>query len=138
VPVVVVLVIAWCLGGSREIAADTMVDGWSIGAKDSCTSTHTFGASSYCQERLAVAMAGLDRRNRRHPGVVRVTMHLEGRYSDPSGKAELVLRTFSVAVAVFELRDGSIMALGVGRTGPRGLSWFDYGPGRSDHGVSRS
>jgi hypothetical protein len=59
------------------------------------------------------------------PGVVRVTIHREGCYRDSSGNLQLVLRTFPVAVYVFELSDRSIMALGVGRPSPGGLSFFD-------------
>jgi hypothetical protein len=129
VAVLAALLIAGCLGCSREIPADTVVNGWSIGAEDSyCTSTHIREATADCQDRLAVAIAGLDRRNPGHPGVVRVTVHHEGRYRDSSGSLKFLTRSFGVDIAVFELGDRSFMALGVGRPGPGGLSVFDYGP----------
>jgi hypothetical protein len=117
-----------CLSGHPVIAADTLIDGWSIGPEEACASDHV--QSPNCGQRLSVAIRGLDRRNRHHASVVRIAMHDEGQYRDPSGQVGLVARTGNCCtVAVLELSDGSIRAIGVGTAGiSRALKAFDYGP----------
>jgi hypothetical protein len=119
--------------------ADTVVDGWSIGAEvASCTSTHVLEETSDCKERLTVATAGLDRRDPGHAGVVRVSIHREGRYRYANGNVGLVTRSGGCcAVAVFALSDGSVRAIGVGRIGvSTTVSAVDYGPAVEDPAIS--
>ena len=114
-----------CLGGHPAIPADGVIDGWPVAAKakDGCASDHVTGAEQGgCAQRLSLAVAGLDRRDPGHASVVRIVMYEEAPvFARSGGRPE---------VAVIELDDGTIRAIGVGTAGgiSRRMQAFDYGP----------
>lgn len=95
----------------REPAAPT-IDGWLVGPE----------VSFFDAERdllLGLAADHLDRRDPGHAVVVRATLHHEGPLLDPA-TGQQILRTYSGGapkIAVFELADGTVTAIGVGYPG---------------------
>jgi hypothetical protein len=95
----------------REPSAP-VIDGWSVGSE----------VSFFDSERellLGLARDHLDRRNPGHAVVVRAALHHEGGLIDPETGHE-ILRTYSGGaprIAVFELADGTVTAIGVGYPG---------------------
>jgi hypothetical protein len=92
--------------------ADAVIDGWTVGTE----------VSFFDSERellLGLARDHLDRRDRGHAPVVRATLHIEGGLIDPA-TGQQILRTRSGGaprIAVFELADGTVTAIGVGYPG---------------------
>jgi hypothetical protein len=92
--------------------AAPVIDGWLVGPE----------VSFFDGERdllLGLASDRLDRRDPGHAEVVRATLHREGASIDPATGDE-ILRTRSggaPSIAVFELADGTVTAIGVGYPG---------------------
>jgi hypothetical protein len=105
-------------------AGDPVIDGWPVGAALPCT------PEQKCQELLAAASAGLDRRNPGHADVVEGTLHAEGRTVNASGETILITRSGSCcSVALFTLTDGTVRAIGVGYPGISTTPMaIDFGP----------
>jgi hypothetical protein len=94
------------------LARAPVVDGWPIGSEFACAS------DLRCNALMPVATAGFDRRDPGHPQIVRASLHREGSIVDSQGNHMLMTRSGSCcSVAVFELADGSIRAIGVGYPG---------------------
>ena len=105
-----------CHGGSVDTTVGATYDGWRIGALETCppypaepTAPGTELTTSECEDNLAhwlaVGRDGFDRRDPNHEPIVRATLH------------DLDTKTFHSArccgIAVFELADGSIRAIGI-------------------------
>jgi hypothetical protein len=95
----------------REPAAP-IIDGWSVGPE----------VSFFDAERellLGLAADHLDRRDPGHAVVVRATLHTDGSLIDPApGHRILSTRSGGAPrIAVFELADGTVTAVGVGYPG---------------------
>ncbi len=89
---------------------DPIVDGWSVGREVTCD------ADTDCAPLLRLARDHLDRRIPEHAAVVRASLHGLGTRIDPA-TGDRILTTTSggpVRVAVFELEDGTLAAVGVG------------------------
>jgi hypothetical protein len=94
--------------------ADPVIDGWPVGSEISC-------ADVDCELLLGLGRDHLDRRDPGHAVVVRATLHREGTLVeiDPASGGQ-ILRTRSggaPSIAVFELADGTLTAIGVGYPG---------------------
>ena len=92
--------------------ADAVIDGWTVGPE----------VSFFDGERellLGLASDHLDRRDPGHAVVVRATLHSEGGLIDPAtGRQILSTRSGGAPrIAVFELADGTVTAIGVGYPG---------------------
>lgn len=121
----IILALAVVSCGLLRAAPDPMVDGWPIGAEIDCTSR------ADCAALLDLARSGLDRREPGHAAVMRVTLHVEGTLVDPATGDRILLTRSGGApsVAVFELGDGTVTAIGVGYPGvSREPMVFDEGP----------
>jgi hypothetical protein len=95
----------------REPAAP-VIDGWLVGPEVSFLDAER-------EVLLGLASDHLDRRDPAHPAVVRATLHSEGDLFDPA-TGQRILRTYSGGaprIAVFELADGTVTAIGVGYPG---------------------
>jgi hypothetical protein len=104
------------------IDRDPIVDGWPIGAPDTCQ------PGEPCVELLELAARQLGRRDPDHAAVVRVDWHRWGRIVDDDGRV-LIGRSGRWHVARFELADGSVRAIGVGFPGISDIPVaVDYGP----------
>ena len=91
---------------------DPLIDGWSVGSEVSWFEVDR-------EVLLGLARDHLDRRDPGHAAIVRATLHCEGGLIDPS-TGQQVLRTNSGGaprIAVFELADGAVAAIGVGYPG---------------------
>lgn len=110
--------------------APAIYDGWQPGALDTCPSLGPWvdpakRSAAYCDANLAVwlstAREGFDRRDPAHAPVVRATLHeLAGFIKYTTGCCE---------VAVFELGDGTVRAIGVWpplESDSRGAPFTDY------------
>lgn len=86
--------------------AGPVIDGWSIGKQFDCSGPE-------CDELLAVAEDGLDALVAGHAAVVASTFHSEGLYMNDNG--QLTVSTNFATVVRFELADGTVRAIGVGR-----------------------
>ena len=115
--------LAIVVAGCARSAPDPVVDGWPIGPPADCASTP-------CEEWLAVAQARLDVRDPGHAEVVKATLHSEGALVAPEGGLQVFARSGGCcAVAVFELADGTVEALGVGTPGiSQTIEAIDFGP----------
>ncbi len=102
---------------------DPVVDGWPIGAPADCAMTP-------CGAWLAVAQARLDVRDPGHAEVVKATLHNEGTLVAPEGGLQIFTRSGGCCdVAMFELANGTVKALGVGTIGvSTTVSAVDFGP----------
>lgn len=102
-----------------------VVDGWPVGDPQDCATPQ-----ARCPELLAEATTGLGRREKGHAPVVRATLHIEGVVLDEEGNQMLWTRSGACcSVALFELADGSVHAIGVGYPGISGDPIaIDYGP----------
>lgn len=104
--------------------ADPVIDGWPVGPEVSCFDVD-------CDLLLGLARDHLDRRDPGHAVVVRTTLHREGAPVNPA-TGEQILRTRSggsPSIAVFELADGTVTAIGVGYPGiSREPMVFEWGP----------
>ena len=95
--------------GLRREPAAPVIDGWSVGSEVSFLDAGR-------ELLLGLASDHLDRRDPGHAVVVRATLHSEGGLIDPATGKE-ILRTRSggpISIAVFELADGTVTAIGVG------------------------
>lgn len=119
------------LGGCASPGEGTTIDGWPIGALQTCPVPNVPRGAPYptqwdCQlglsQWVAAAIEGFDRRDPGHAAIVRTTIHDESRAHARSGGC--------CKVAVFELADGSIRAIGVGHPGieTEQLTTVDFGP----------
>ena len=108
-------------------------DGWRVGALNTCPEPNFDFTSGDSQPRswdcdatlalwLSTAREGFDRRDPGHAPVLRASLHYNG-----SNKKFL---SNPLQVAVFELADGTVRAIGVGHFGVNHahLSTGDYGP----------
>jgi hypothetical protein len=88
--------------------SSAFIDGWSAGPLAPC------GGDVKCDELAAVATMGLDKKYPGHPEVRSVDIHDEG----PQRNGQTLVRIgASIHVAVFNLADGSVHAIGVGYLG---------------------
>ena len=90
-----------------------VIDGWRVGPVLDC------GPDDRCPELLGAVRAAYDERYPGHPAIEGLALHREGVDVDPV-TGDTILRTRSggpVHVAVFELADGTVRALGVGFPG---------------------
>jgi hypothetical protein len=118
----VLLAVVMSLAGCSTSVSDVEVDGWHVGPETSCD------AVARCADLLVVAGEGLDRRDPGHAAVVKVTLHDEGPEVDATG-GRVVRSGPCCDVALFELADGTVKAIGVGQVGiSPGIQAFDYGP----------
>lgn len=106
-----VLALAGCdLVSSGPVA---VVDGWPIGRERPCAI-----GDARCTDLMPVAINGFDRRDPGHAPIVRATLHDEGTMIDAQGNHILMTRSGACcSVALFELSDGSVRAIGVGYPG---------------------
>jgi len=105
--------------------ADPVIDGWPIGNEVDCASR------TDCGRLLWLARERLDQRNPGHAAVTRVSLNVEGSLVDPVTGDQILLTRSGGAplIAVFELEDGSVTAIGVGYPGiSREPMVFDTGP----------
>jgi len=108
--------------GCATTVVDAVVDGWHVGPEASCD------AVARCPDLLVTASGGLDRRDPGHAAVVKITLHDEGPVVDATG-GRVIHSGACCRVALFELADGSVKAIGVGTVGiSPGIQAFDYGP----------
>ena len=79
---------------------------------------------------MAAATAGLARREPGHAPIRRATLHIEGTVLDEHGNQILWTRSGACCnVALYELEDGSVHAMGVGYPGiAKDPIAIDYGP----------
>jgi hypothetical protein len=86
----------------------TFIDGWSVGRPAPC------GGDVKCDELQDVATAGLDAKYPGHASIQSARIHDEG----PQRNGQTLVRIgASIHVAVFNLADGSVHAIGVGYFG---------------------
>ena len=92
---------------------DPVIDGWPVGDKVDCNERPD------CDVLLRLARGRLDQRDPAHSAVARVTLYDEGTPTDPvSGDRILLTRSGGApSIAVFELEDGTVTAIGVGYPG---------------------
>jgi len=132
---VFVAVAAVLLGGFRANLFAQTYDGWTVGAVDSCPEPDFDPAMGEnqpsawdCEATLALwlsrAREAFDRRDPDHAPVVRASLHYNG-----SNKTFL---STPLEVALFELTDRTVRAIGVGHFGVdyAHISTGDYGPDR--------
>jgi hypothetical protein len=116
------IVLAGCALANGSGNVGTVVDGWGIGPQFTCPFVDP---DRPCAALLPLAVSALDRRNPAHAAIVSSQLHEEG----PDASGNLVIRSTPFEVAVFQLADGSVSAIGVGYPGvatePMAL---DYGP----------
>jgi hypothetical protein len=121
--------------GGRNPGSDPVIDGWPVGVLDECPGAvrgTTVVPPPACTAGLALytamATAAYDRRNPDHPQIVRMTVHLTGKVTDSLGRDIYRTSESHLSVAVFELADGGVRAIGIGHVGvdPR-LITVDYG-----------
>ncbi|HYO43248.1 MAG TPA: hypothetical protein VES19_08635 [Candidatus Limnocylindrales bacterium] len=105
--------------------ADPVIDGWPIGSSMNCT------VRIDCDVLISLASGRLDQRDPDHAAVTRLTLHDEGTLADPvTGHRILLTRSGGApSIAVFELEDGTVTAIGVGYPGySRDPMVFEGGP----------
>jgi hypothetical protein len=104
---------------------DPLIDGWPVGdAIDCATRTD-------CALLLGLASEALDNRRPDHADVVAASLHAEGLHTDPAtGDRFIMTRSGGgPSIAVFELADGTVRAIGVGYPGiSREPMVFEEGP----------
>jgi hypothetical protein len=117
------MALAIVVAGCARSTPDPVVDGWPIGPPADCATTP-------CQAWLAVAQARLAVRDPGHAEIVKATLHTEGTLVAPDGGLQVFARSGGCcAVAVFELADGTVEALGVGTPGiSQTIEAIDFGP----------
>jgi len=111
--------------GLLREAPDPVIDGWPIGTEVDCATR------ADCRVLLSLARDRLDARDPGHAAVARVTLRHEGTPVDPATGDRILLTRSGGApdVAVFELEDGTVTAIGVGYPGiSREPMAFDTGP----------
>jgi len=120
---ILVVLLAACDPGSTP--PDPIVDGWPIGAEQSCSPD-----DARCTALMPAALSFFEQHNRQHQTVVRATLHREGSLVDAQGTHILMTRSGACcSVALLELADGSIRAIGVGYPGVSQTPMaFDIGP----------
>jgi hypothetical protein len=125
------LMVAVALAACSAIAP--IYDGWQVGGLDTCPEPNfdafkgerqpsTWDCDASLALWLKAASEGVDRRDPGHAPVVRATLHYN---------ASNVTRLSNwFEVAVFELADGTVRAIGVGHFGVdyAHISTHDYGP----------
>lgn len=109
------------------LRSDPTIDTWPIGAP----TTDCLRGS--CAVMIDAARARLDIRNRGHADVVTATIHEVGRVVNAQGQSVLTNGSGgSPRVVVFELADGTRLAIGVGYPGisqdPVAMDTFCCGP----------
>ena len=111
------------VAGCAQATSDPVVDGWPIGPELDCAVTP-------CAAWLAVAQGRLDVRDPGHAEIVKATLHSEGALVAPNGELQVFARSGGCcAVAVFDLADGSVEAVGVGTPGVgEDIQTVDFGP----------
>lgn len=126
---------AWCITSvlmaavivaCQSLPANTIIDGWSVGADRNCRDV------PHCDALIPAAIEGFDQFYPGHPPVVSLTLHNEGLYPYPNGALGRIFRSGGFpTVALFHLADGSIRAIAVGYPGiSRTPMAFDHGPER--------
>ena len=111
--------------GLLREAPDPVIDGWPIGTEVDCATR------ADCGLLLRLARDRLDARDPGHVAVARVTLRHEGTsVATATGDRILLTRSGGAPdIAVFELLDGSVTAIGVGYPGiSREPMVFDTGP----------
>lgn len=123
--IAIVAAIVLAAAACTTLRESPVVDGWPVGDPLDCTTPR-----ARCPELLAEATAGLGRRELGHAPIVRATLHIEGVVLDDDGNQILWTRSGACCnVALFELEDGSVHAIGVGYPGiARDPVAIDYGP----------
>ena len=107
------LMVAAALVGCATVQPGTLVDGWSVGEQKTCAV-----GDERCVALLPEATRGLDRRDPGHPPITAATLHEEGGYPGKNGEVLLSVRSGGCCdVALFQLADGSVRAIGVGYPG---------------------
>jgi len=107
----VVLLLGMLVAGCRDdVRADPVIDTFPVGSLADCRER--------CLPAIAVATDAFDALAPGHPAIVKVTLHDLGREVNAAGEVILQLRSGGpMWVAVFELEDGSVRAIGVGYPG---------------------
>ena len=94
-------------------APSPVIDTWPVGEEYACDA-----GDARCQALIPTAIAGLDARNPGHAPVLSVSLHREGALLGPSGEQILMTRSGDCcSVAVLQLANGEIRAIGVGYPG---------------------
>ena len=110
------------LGDLFAPAAPPIYDGWQPGALETCPDLGAYvepakRSAAYCDANLAVwlsvAREGFDRRDPTHAPVVRTTLHEPSLERDRNGLVVVNASGLVRMVAVFELADGTVRAIGV-------------------------
>lgn len=108
----------------RPISGST-IDGWPIGQPLDCGVGRN--RLPECDEFIPAAVVGFDRRDPGHVPIANTTLYGQG-----DGLGNTVLLTCSggcPVIAVFQLVDGTVRAIGVGTPGVSTEAMtFDYGP----------
>jgi hypothetical protein len=89
--------------------ADPVIDTWPVGGPVAC--------EERCLPAIEAATVGFDEREPEHPEIAGVTLHALGREVDAAGRIKILMHSGSLWVAVFELVDGTVRAIGVGYPG---------------------
>jgi hypothetical protein len=101
------------LVGCATVQPGTLVDGWSVGEQKTCAV-----GDERCVALLPEASRGLDRREPGHAAIIAASLHEEGGYPGKDGQVILSIRSGGCCdVALFQLADGSVRAIGVGYPG---------------------
>ena len=130
---------AMLLGGCAGLLENALIDGWPVGQEETCPEPNAppgqLPEHWDCQAALALwlttASEGFDRRDPGHPVIIRASLHDEGAMRDAAGNQVLMTRSGGAPrVAVFELADGSVRAIGITHPGvdTEHLLVIDHGP----------
>lgn len=115
-----VLAVLLVVANAGPAKGDPVIDQWPVGRAMAC------GTDTKCLDLVPAARVGLDQRNPGHAPITSVTIHEEGVGAD----GIMTKRSGGCcAVAVFQLADGSVRAIGVGYIGvSTAPGTVDYGP----------
>ena len=100
------IVVAACAQRPRS---DPVIDTWPVGGPATC--------EERCLPAIEAATDALAAREPGHPGITGVTLHAFGQQVDAEGRILIRSGSGTIWVAVFELEDGSVRAIGVGYPG---------------------
>jgi len=118
----VILLLAFFAAACAERPqADPVIDTWPVGGPVTC--------EERCLPAIEAATDALAAREPGHPAIARVTLHAFGRQVDAEGRILIQMTSGSRWVAVFELEDDSVRAIGVGYPGvsrePIAMDYYD-------------
>jgi hypothetical protein len=97
--------------GCSALTPNMIVNGWSVGDVKACEEPR-------CAAQIPVAQAALEQYRPDHAPLVKLTIHEEGGYPRGDGTVAVPFRSGGCCdVALFQLSDGSVYAVGVGYPG---------------------